>query len=307
MTNYFHKTGGVVAPNLPGTLYISSVGLETNPLERFRLRVKSAPFTANGSGFEVSCQSSTQISDITPPTFDYIFVDPPFGGNLMYSELNFQMETWLRLLTNNNQEAIVNKTQHKGSSEYLLLMESAFREFYRLLKAGRWMTVEFHNSQSTIWNSIQQAILGAGFVVADVSILEKTHKTFKQVNTTNAVKKDLAISAYKPSAEFERRFLAEGGSLQGAWDFIRQHLEQLPIPALEDGVMETLARASGLPAIRPHASLPHPTGSERAPLRLRILCWLNAALFGTRRHVLLPRHRLLNTISVAWERKRSSS
>jgi hypothetical protein len=39
--------------------------------------------------------------------------------------------------------------------------------------------------------------------------------------------------------------MADGGSVQGAWDFIRQHLEQLPIPALEEGVMETLAERQG--------------------------------------------------------------
>ena len=65
MTNYFFKSGGVIAPNLPGTLYVSSVGIETNPLERFRLRIRSAPYTANKAGFSVSCQSSTQF-----PSFD---------------------------------------------------------------------------------------------------------------------------------------------------------------------------------------------------------------------------------------------
>ena len=112
---------------------------------------------------------------------DYIFIDPPFGGNLMYSELNFLAESWLHLFTNAVPEAIINKIQHKDLLDYLQLMESSFREFYRLLKPGHWMTVEFHNSQNSVWNSIQQAILRAGFVVADVSILEKLHKTFKQL------------------------------------------------------------------------------------------------------------------------------
>jgi hypothetical protein len=40
---------------------------------------------------------------------DYIFTDPPFGGNLMYSELNFLWEAWLKVFTNNKPEAIENR------------------------------------------------------------------------------------------------------------------------------------------------------------------------------------------------------
>ena len=43
------------------------------------------------------------------------------------------------------------------------------------------MTVEFHNSQNRVWNAIQEAILRAGFVVADVRTLDKKQGTFKQV------------------------------------------------------------------------------------------------------------------------------
>ena len=216
-----------------------------NPLKRFALRIKSAQFTANGKSFLVSCQSSTWIHDAPENSFDYIFVDPPFGDNLMYSELNFLTEAWMNIFTNSFPEAIINKSQRKTISSYLTLMESSFHEFYRVIKPARWITIEFHNSQNAVWNSLQEALLHAGFVVADVRILEKTHKTFNQVTTTNSVKKDLAITAYKPDTTFERRFLQEGGSIEGAWDFIRQHLEQLPIPARVKDLMETLAERQG--------------------------------------------------------------
>ena len=58
--------------------------------------------------------------------------------------------------------------QKKGLVEYQELMERCFAECYRILKPGRWMTVEFHNSSNAVWNAIQEALLRAGFVVADV-------------------------------------------------------------------------------------------------------------------------------------------
>ncbi len=77
----------------------------------------------------------------------YIFTDPPFGSNLMYSELNFIWEAWLRVITNNKSEAVINNTQRKGLDEYHDLMARCFGEMQRALKPGRWITVEFHNSK----------------------------------------------------------------------------------------------------------------------------------------------------------------
>ncbi len=108
-------------------------------------------------------------------------------------------------------------------------MECCFCEFYRVLKPGRWMTVEFHNSQNRVWNAIQEALLRAGFVVADARTFDKQQGTFNQVTATGAVKQDLIISAYKPRTSFERRFQAQAGTPDGAWEFIHQHLDQLPI------------------------------------------------------------------------------
>jgi len=159
----------------------------------------------------------------------------------MYSELNFLWEAWFQAFTNNKPEALINKVQRKGLLEYQALMETCFCEFYRVLRPGRWMTVEFHNSQNRVWNAIQEAILRAGFMIADVRTLDKKQGSFKQVTTASAAKQDLIISAYKPRTGFERRFLEQAGTEEGAWDFIRQHLEQLPIVVEQDGTLEVVA------------------------------------------------------------------
>jgi hypothetical protein len=120
-------------------------------------------------------------------------------------------------------------------------MEQCFREFYRILKPGRWMTVEFHNSKNRVWNAIQEALLRAGFVVADVRTFDKQQGSFNQYTATGAVKQDLIISAYKPRSGFEQRFLERSGTAEGAWDFVRQHLAQLPVVVRLNGQLETLA------------------------------------------------------------------
>jgi hypothetical protein len=67
----------------------------------------------------------------------------------------------------------------------------------------------FHNSKNAVWNAIQEAMQRAGFVVDDVRILEKQHKTYKQ-QFQGVVKADLIISAYKPNDGLEERFRLEG-------------------------------------------------------------------------------------------------
>src|SRR5262249_49810109 len=133
---------------------------------------------------------------------DYIFVDPPFGANIIYSELNLLYEPWLGVFTQSESEAVVNERLSRGIPEYGQRMTECFTECHRILKPGRWMTVEFHNSLNAVWTAIQEALTRAGFVVADVRVLDKKHGTIRQ-DAGTTVKKDLIVSAYKPSAQLE--------------------------------------------------------------------------------------------------------
>lgn len=227
---------------LSGTLYISSQTCESTPFSAYENKLRklldalSVISQQKASRVISQVHSSTYLNNLPSNSLDYLFVDPPFGANLMYSELNFLWESWLGVWTNNQSEAVVNKTQNKELAEYQMLMEQAFSEFYRLLKPGRWMTVEFHNSQNSVWNSIQEGLLRAGFVIADVRVLDKQQETFKQATTTAAVKQDLIISAYKPNGNLEERFKLKAGTEDGAWEFVRYHLGKLPVVNEANGV-----------------------------------------------------------------------
>ncbi|NQY81840.1 MAG: DNA methylase [Alphaproteobacteria bacterium] len=214
---------------LNGTLYISSLNAESEITKVFlgKSKVFAKAFIAKENNI-VQLQSckNTPLSD---ESVDYLFFDPPFGANLNYSELNFIWESWLKVRTNNKPEAIENSVQGKGPSEYRQLMTGCFKEAYRVLKPGRWITVEFSNTKASVWNSIQSALNEAGFIVSNVSALDKKQGSFKAVTTPTAVKQDLVISAYKPNGGFEERFLKEAQTEESVWDFIRTHLGYLLI------------------------------------------------------------------------------
>ena len=220
---------------LPGTLYLPALSRENNPLKFYNTRLKKHIkifISTHAADNIVHVQSTNQLLSKSN-TIDYIFLDPPFGSNLMYSELNILWESWLKVLTNNKSEAIENKTQGKGSSDYRELMTECFREAYRILKPGRWMTVEFSNTKAAVWNSIQTALTDAGFIIANVSALDKQIGTFNAVTNTTSVKQDLIISAYKPNGGFEDRFVSEATTEEGVWDFVKTHLKYLPVTKMQ--------------------------------------------------------------------------
>jgi len=212
---------------LSGTLYVASQVSESNVFTAYANKLKKLTEAfKNIAGNTLIGISSAGCCGISENSIDYIFTDPPFGDNLMYSELNYLWESWLKVSTNNISEAIINKTQFKALPEYKELMAASFKEMYRILKPNHWITVEFHNSKASVWNAIQDAITKAGFVIAQVTVLDKKQGSFKQVTAPGAVNNDLIINAYKPKQHFEELFLKSAGAGLER-DFIEQHLDHL--------------------------------------------------------------------------------
>ena len=221
---------------LSGTLYIGSQVVEVTPAYIISNKIDSlAKVFSLMNGWNVGdalIQTASMTETGLPDnSIDYVFTDPPFGGNLNYSELNFLWEAWYKVYTNNEPEAIINSVQKKGLAEYQQLMERCFVEYYRILKPNHWITVEFHNSQNSVWNAISEAISRAGFIIADIRILDKRQSSFKQIVSQAAVKQDLVISAYKPRESFVREFNQNAGDPEMAWEFVHQHLRNVPVTA----------------------------------------------------------------------------
>jgi 16S rRNA G966 N2-methylase RsmD len=208
---------------------VPGIFAERNIFDLHRSKLKDLSFDGVKNRGIVQVSSATNLSTVDSNTVDYIFIDPPFGANLMYSELNSIHEGWIKVRTNSKKEAIINRNQKKNNSEYLELMFNSFSEYYRILKPNSWMTVEFSNTKAEIWNIIQTALSRSKFIIASVDSLNKGQGTFNSQTNPTSVKQDLIISCYKISDDFNTRFENIKHSDVAVWEFIALHLEHLPV------------------------------------------------------------------------------
>lgn len=232
------RKGGI----LNGTLFIPSLNIEQNPINLLKAKIRdfaASAYPGRGNTI-ISLLSATKLSAIKDNSLDYMFIDPPFGANIMYSELSTIWEGWLGVSTNNEEEAIVNEYQQKNLFDYQTLMNCSLKEFYRILKPGKWLTMEFSNTSAAVWNTIQNALQGVGFVVASVSALDKKQGSFKAVTTTTAVKQDLIISCFKPTAAMLERFESLGDAPENAWAFIEMVLTHLDTTIVRNGELQIM-------------------------------------------------------------------
>ncbi len=225
----------VVTSAEPAALYIGSLPVEKNVFAG--LRTKLGPISrafqtmySHPSNFSINCSSSLQ-TNLDDSSVDYIFTDPPFGDNIQYSEVNFINEAWFGRTTNASEEAIVSLFHGKSIDEYHDLLSAAFKEAFRILKPGHYMTVVFHSTRPKIWDALRVSWEKAGFQVVRTTVLNKTQTSFKQTTTNGAVKGDPIILLIKPfdheSFSQNCKFDCDQMLPNDPWDVITKRLTSL--------------------------------------------------------------------------------
>lgn len=108
-----------------------------------------------------------ELSNLIPEeSIDYVFTDPPYGDSVPYLELDYMWSSWLGFDTDFDSEIIISDSperKEKNFEMYHKMLCAAFREIYRVLRKGKYLTVTFHNTDIQIYNSIISSVILAGF------------------------------------------------------------------------------------------------------------------------------------------------
>jgi hypothetical protein len=212
MTRVVAKSGQkdlVITSAQPGVLYVSGLPVEKNLISGLSRKLKTidAAFaTIRGRKGRVDVhQGSSCAVKLADASIDYVFTDPPFGGNIPYAEINFINEAWLGRYTDRTEEAIVSAVQEKTLAEYQELLAAALGEVHRLLKPAGKATLVFHSASADVWNTLQAAYTDSGLNVECAGVLGKTQGSFKQVTTTGAVRGDPVLLLGRSGARMKKR------------------------------------------------------------------------------------------------------
>lgn len=137
---------------------------------------------------QLYCASSTDLrAHIADASIDLVITDPPFGDNVIYSEMSDFFLVWLRkplsqlfpeVFTSSAspkaQEAIANIAQAPGEDAsgvrnadlmYDRLLTACWREAGRILRPGGLMAFTFHHDDDTAWIGVLDSLFRAGFII----------------------------------------------------------------------------------------------------------------------------------------------
>ena len=93
-------------------------------------------------------------------SIDYVFLDPPYGSQVGYYELNLFYSAWLRNTAEEFDDEVIIPMETDDDPKYAKrwgqMMEPILREAKRTLKPGRYMTLLFHSKSDEIWNELRR-------------------------------------------------------------------------------------------------------------------------------------------------------
>ena len=221
----------VVTSAQPGVLYVSGLPIEKNLFAGLRRKLSTIVgafgiIHGREGSVKVHQQSSCNVR-LSDHCVDYVFTDPPFGGNIPYAEISFLNEAWLGRYTDRKEEIIVSASQGKSPEAYQDLLYRALSEARRILKPTGKATLVFHSASADIWNALQSAYSAAGFGVECAGLLDKTQGSFKQVTANGAVRGDPVLLLGKKAVNAAM----PAGSVWAVAEQIRQEAFLAPDPS----------------------------------------------------------------------------
>lgn len=157
----------------------------------------------------LTCGDSRNLSHIEDKSIDIVLTDPPYGANIMYSELidffhvwNYQSSMAKELgfttpLSPKIEEIVVNKVHNKTYDDYENGITSVFAECNRVVKDNGFLVFSFHDKSLESWISILKSIYKAGFELVKSYPMHSESRSGGHTSNKNSIALDILLICKK--------------------------------------------------------------------------------------------------------------
>ncbi len=144
--------------------------------------LSSISYSYQDAGFRAYLNCSSSEKFVFPMTVDAVITDPPYVGNVNYSELADFFYVWLRIVLKNShswfapeitpktEEIIENSIRGKSRDDFYSGLCNVFESIHQRLPDDSLLVFTFHHTdtEGTVWEGLLQSLCDTGFEIAAV-------------------------------------------------------------------------------------------------------------------------------------------
>lgn len=135
--------------------------------------------------------------------FSVVITDPPYAGNVNYSELADFFYVWLRLLLSKTyphfspeltpkvEEIVENPTRGKTVQDYEEGLTSVWKKCSEYINDDGLMVFTFHHAEGSAWESLLESVCNAGFLIEAVYPIHGESESSLHLMDKQAISYDL--------------------------------------------------------------------------------------------------------------------
>lgn len=169
------------------------------------------------------CSDSKNLSFIPDESVDLVLTDPPYGANVMYSELIDFFHVWnyhssiakdlgfTTPLSPKSEEIVVNPVAGKDFTYYQDGITAVLAECYRKTKKDGYLAFSFHDKSIDSWLAVLESIYKAGFVLKKCYPVQAETRTGAHTSGKNSIGIDIMLISKKtPVSSIQLQLLSDG-------------------------------------------------------------------------------------------------
>lgn len=157
----------------------------------------------------LKCSDSRDLSFIPDESVDLILTDPPYGANVMYSELIDFFHVWnyhssiadqigfTTELAPKTEEIVVNPIAGKDINYYQNGITAVLSECHKKAKKNGYLVFSFHDKKLDSWLAVIESINSAGFVLDKCYPVQSETRTGAHTSGKNSIGIDIMLVCKK--------------------------------------------------------------------------------------------------------------